>query len=118
MTNESQTIGEEKKTNYKIGKIINANDFKVDCKGCKSKFNNFVRFSLPTDSMKWDCQNCSSEFSMYAQDFEENENTTSVKIAVFHKRRGITTHKEYGLINNRDFRELTESQQPKGGLTQ
>jgi hypothetical protein len=92
---------------YQIGKVVNASDLKIDCKGCKSKFNNFFRFSLNPDSMKWDCQNCSSDFSMFCLDFE-TENEISVKIVVYMKRHGTTEQKIYGLINNSKFRELKE----------
>lgn len=104
MTN---TITTEENQTYKVGKIISANDFKITCKGCKGKFNNFVRYCLTPDSMKWNCQNCSSDFSMYASDFNL-KNETTVKIAVFHKRNGENKHKEYGLIDNADFRLLEE----------
>lgn len=96
---------------YKIGKVINPSDFNITCRGCRSKFNNFVRFCLTPDSMKWDCQNCSCDISMFATDINEHDQDTygTFKIVVFKKKNGILDSKEYCLWHNSSFREMIET---------
>ena len=89
----------------KIGKTINFKKFNVNCKGCRGKFNNFIRYSLSPDCIKWNCIDCGSEFNLYCEDYETNEEIT-LKIKVFHTIGGMIKNCNYILINNTNFKEV------------
>ena len=88
----------------KMGKAISPKLFKLECKGCKGKFNNFVRYCISPDSIKWDCANCGNKFNMYCVDHETADEIT-LKIKVFQELNGEITNKDFLLINNSKFRE-------------
>lgn len=101
------TVKTEQPEAVKIGKVISPKLFKLECRGCKGKFNNFVRFCISPDSIKWDCDNCGNKFSMYCGEHETDEENT-LKISVFQDRRGELTNKNFLLIDNYKFKEVLQ----------
>lgn len=105
----------ENKTVKRIGGVVSPKQLRITCKGCSSKFRNFFKYCLPTDSMKWDCQNCSSEFVMNCRDSKPEpiqekigDQLIDFDVEVTMKKRGWFESKRWGLINNSKFREIIE----------
>ena len=97
--------------NQNIGKNITPKHFNIKCKSCKSKFNNFVKYSCVDDFMQWSCSNCNSKFKMYANDLQiknpyllNQENITL--LSIFKEQNGENTYKRYGCFDNSTFKQI------------